>query len=93
MHEAPKKNLGIFFYWFDERWSTIMIMLESSEGSEEGGAGGETRFASPPGCATENSFYLFKTENANNKNTWDCKWKMKGGIGWNLRILGFDRDL
>ena len=56
-----------------------MIMLESSEGSEEGG--GETQFASPPGCATENSFYLFKTENANNKNTWDYKGIMKGGIG------------
>ena len=41
MREAPKKN---------KRWSTIMIILESSEGGCLREI--ETRFAPPPSCAT-----------------------------------------
>ena len=50
---APKKNFGIFskFGKFDKRWSTIIFMLESSEGGEKNAkyaGGGNYVCATPP---------------------------------------------
>ena len=70
MREAPKKNFGIFFLkltQFDKRWSTIMIMLESSKGGGEREARGRRNILRrgrnsirpPPSCATEHSINNF----------------------------------
>ena len=60
MREVAKKNVGVFFSSltkFYKRWSTIMIMLVSSEGG--GGRWGRNLLrgpklgSPPPSCATD----------------------------------------
>ena len=50
MRASPKKNVGIFssLTKFDKRRSTILTMLEPSDG----GGGRGAKYAPPPSCAT-----------------------------------------